>query len=340
MPAIASNDKVLVTGSNGYVSPWIIQTLLERGNSIRASVRSESKGRVLQELFKSHVPLELEIVVVPDMTKEGAWDEAVKGVQAIQHTATPVNFFVPDPKPEEPAIKGTVRVLESALKYKNDVKRVVITSSIVAVVKLADPPRAYDENDWNESSPEQLKRRAQMLAFMQSAWDFYERHKDGVSWDLITICPPLVIGAPLGEVSSAAELNTSLKIFATHILSEAPKSREMLGSPCVFGDVRDVAEAHVLALEKERAGGERIFVTAGTYIWQDLVDIANKVGLPSRTLSPGFPDLDRGVNGLSISNVKSVEILGLKYVSLEETTRHILEDFGRRELSRTRLHCL
>jgi nucleoside-diphosphate-sugar epimerase len=55
-----------------------------------------------------------------------------------------------------------------------------------------------------------------------------------------------------------------------HLLGDNPKPREMLGAPCIFGDVRDVAEAHVLALEKDKAGGERIFVTPGTYVWQDL----------------------------------------------------------------------
>jgi hypothetical protein len=68
MPTIASTDKVLVTGANGYIALWIVKTLLERGNSVRGSVRSESKGRVLRELFNSYGDL-LEIVVVPDMTK-------------------------------------------------------------------------------------------------------------------------------------------------------------------------------------------------------------------------------------------------------------------------------
>jgi hypothetical protein len=60
------------------------------------------------------------------------------------------------------------------------------------------------------------------------------------------------------------------------------------------------------------------------------VDIANKLNIPGRKLSVGFPDLDRGLGGLSISTQKSFEILGLKYRTLEDTTRHILEDFARR----------
>lgn len=54
------------------------------------------------------------------------------------------------------------------------------------------------------------------------------------------------------------------------MVSDAPKTREQLSDPNVWIDVRDLAEAHVLALEKEKAGGERFVIGAGSYIWQDL----------------------------------------------------------------------
>lgn len=68
MPTISSSDKVLVTGANGYIALWIVKVLLERGNSVRAAVRSESKARILREQFSSYGE-KLETVLVPDMTK-------------------------------------------------------------------------------------------------------------------------------------------------------------------------------------------------------------------------------------------------------------------------------
>jgi len=48
------------------------------------------------------------------------------------------------------------------------------------------------------------------------------------------------------------------------VVTDSPKTKEaLLGSTC-WVDVRDVALGHVLALEKEAAGGERIINTAGT----------------------------------------------------------------------------
>ncbi|KAH6916430.1 D-lactaldehyde dehydrogenase [Coprinopsis sp. MPI-PUGE-AT-0042] len=342
MHTITSTDKVLVTGGNGFIALYVVKTLLERGNSVRASVRSESKGRLLQKLFHSHGD-RLEIVVVPDMTVEGAWDEAVKGVQAIEHIATVVDSSNANPDPEvfiQPTIRGVLSILESALKYKNDIKRIVYTSSVVAVADFDQALRTYTEDDWNDSALQAVKEKgsaagvqtiyaASKVYAERAAWDFYKKHKNEVSWDLTVIFPPLVIGAPLGEVSIVAELNGSLAIFWNNILSEAPKTREGLSTPFVFGDVRDLAESHVLALEKERAGGERFFIVTGEHVWQDLLDIANKVS-PGRKLSPGFQDLDRSVKGMHFSPTKSVEILGMTYTPLEDTVKFMLDDFDKR----------
>ena len=35
-------------------------------------------------------------------------------------------------------------------------------------------------------------------------------------------------------------------------------------------DVRDVALAHILAAQKQEAGGERIIISAGDFVWSDL----------------------------------------------------------------------
>ena len=54
-----------------------------------------------------------------------------------------------------------------------------------------------------------------------------------------------------------------------NVLGESP-TREQLSGSIPVTDVRDLAEAHVLALEKEKAGGERIIAIKGTYVWQEL----------------------------------------------------------------------
>lgn len=67
MPAIQSG-KVLVTGANGYIALWVVKSLLEKGFSVRGTVRSEAKVTHLKETFKSYGN-RFEVVVVEDITK-------------------------------------------------------------------------------------------------------------------------------------------------------------------------------------------------------------------------------------------------------------------------------
>jgi len=82
--------KVLVTGTNGYLAVWTVKKYLEAGYSVRGTVRSLSKSAFLEEQFGEYGEhLEL---VVEDITKDNAFEEAVKGVDAITHTASPFHY--------------------------------------------------------------------------------------------------------------------------------------------------------------------------------------------------------------------------------------------------------
>ncbi|KAF9230160.1 hypothetical protein BU15DRAFT_11814, partial [Melanogaster broomeanus] len=86
MPAVQPEPpcKVLVSGATGYIAAWVVQALLERGYSVRGTARSVAKGEHLKKTFVSYGD-KFEVVVVEDMAKDGAFDEAVKGVDAIEH---------------------------------------------------------------------------------------------------------------------------------------------------------------------------------------------------------------------------------------------------------------
>ncbi|KAJ7902199.1 hypothetical protein B0H13DRAFT_2335734 [Mycena leptocephala] len=92
-----SSGKVLVSGANGFIATWAVRTLLEEGFSVGGAVQ---------------------LVVVSDITQDGAFDEAVKGVDAIEHMASPVHLNADNP--DEiivPTVKGMLSMLNSAMKY-------------------------------------------------------------------------------------------------------------------------------------------------------------------------------------------------------------------------------
>jgi hypothetical protein len=68
MPAIPSHSTILVTGANGYLGTWIVDGLLKRGYTVRASVRNTEKGRHLQKIFHS-LGDKLQAVATGDITE-------------------------------------------------------------------------------------------------------------------------------------------------------------------------------------------------------------------------------------------------------------------------------
>ena len=72
MPVVDKGSKVLVSGANGYIAMWIIRILLERGFTVRGTVRNEAKGKFLIDYFKSlGYDDKFEVVVVDDFEKVG-----------------------------------------------------------------------------------------------------------------------------------------------------------------------------------------------------------------------------------------------------------------------------
>lgn len=71
---------VLITGINGYIASRTAQTFLEAGYSVRGTVRSFPSAKGVQDVFKDYVKVgKLSFLEVPDITKSGAFNEAVKG---------------------------------------------------------------------------------------------------------------------------------------------------------------------------------------------------------------------------------------------------------------------
>jgi nucleoside-diphosphate-sugar epimerase len=72
MPSFGKGSKVLVSGANGYIAMWVVRTLLERGFTVRGTVRTEDKGKFMITYFESlGYGDELEVVIVDDLLKVG-----------------------------------------------------------------------------------------------------------------------------------------------------------------------------------------------------------------------------------------------------------------------------
>jgi nucleoside-diphosphate-sugar epimerase len=253
-----SSTPVLLTGITGFIGLHVARELLARGYRVRGTLRDEKRGSALRAALAPHVGevgdrLELRRA---DLTADAGWEAAAAGCEYVVHVASPIPSAMPKHEDEliVPAREGTLRVLRAA-EAAGTVKRVVLTSSIAAIMygHERDGSRAYDETVWTRLEAPGLNayEKSKTLA-EQAAWEFAKT----AHFELTTINPGLVLG-PVLEKDYGTSLEVILKLMR----------REMPGIPN-FGfalvDVRDVAWAHVTALETAQAAGQR-YPLAGSH---------------------------------------------------------------------------
>jgi nucleoside-diphosphate-sugar epimerase len=310
IPSVNSTKIVLITGINGYIASHIGLLFLKSGYTVHGTSRSQSSAhRLLDPDPDSPGPFhpyaaQYQHLIVPDITAPGAFDEAVRGVYAIIHVASPVDFsFKTVDEFFVPAVQGNLSILNSALKHAGpQLESFVLTSSIAAVSdRWKQPPgHAYTEEDWNTSgegiarNPETfsgpIAYGASKAASEKAMWDWHSTHKP--SFVCTAINPGVVTGPPILLPDSPEKLNLTLlpiwKIYAGECEDSNTRLPPQIGGASYI-DVRNVAELHFwAATHPEIAGGERYLATNGKAPPQAIADILRK-RFPEREILVGSP---------------------------------------------------
>ncbi|KAE8162275.1 hypothetical protein BDV40DRAFT_312561 [Aspergillus tamarii] len=323
---------ILVTGASGFVAAHIIEAFISAGYHVRGTVRSEATAEKVRRTFPRY-DQQLSFAIVPDIAKGDAFDEAVKGVDGIMHTACPGAIETENNERDivQPAINGTINILNSAQKHAHQVKRIVITSSFASMIDMSKgtwPGHIYSEKDWNPMTYGQAvsEGTSSVEAYLaakkvaeRAAWDFVR--DETTSFDLVTILPPMIYG-PNINATHVSQLNiTSADVY--RLMSPDSKPSDPIPDNGFWSwvDVRDVAQAHLRAYEVPEAGGERFFICAGNYSYQQIADILReKVPAVKDRVPVGKPG--SGFGGVELYKPdagKSQRILGLRYRGLEES---------------------
>ncbi|PNH44886.1 hypothetical protein VD0003_g9327 [Verticillium dahliae] len=328
--------KVLLTGGSGFIGGHILEQLLEQGHDAVVTVRSEDKAQKIRDDYKDLAAGRLTVAIVPDIAREDAFDEVVKspGLEAVLHTASPFHFNFTDPKKDliDPAVIGTTAILQALHRSAPGVKRVVITSSFASIIdaaRVTDPTKIFTERDWNpvtEADMTQSKAtayRASKKLAERAAWDFVAAAAPAPTFDLVTICPPLVLGPVGAHLASLDAINTSNERLVQLLRGDWTARVADTGAAVLWVDVRDCAAAHLRALEAPAAAGRRLFTTAGWFsnreiaavVRENFPELADR--LPGPEVEGGeFPPKDK-VYGYD--NTATNEILGIQWIGLEKS---------------------
>ncbi len=333
-----SEPLVLITGATGHIGFRTLVFLLQAGYRARVSSRKLAQAESLKraESIKPYLD-NIESIEVPDILASGAFDKAVEGVDYVLHLASPI------PKPGlvgdirtnfiDPAVKGTVGMLESAAKAET-VKRVVITSSVVVLAPKGgssitgpdDLSPVPDEAAIDAiTNPMFAYRASKRLAYAAAAKFMTERKP---KFDLVNVLPSYVQGRNELVTRKEDVHNGSNDVMVDLVLGS--KSALPRRASTVFVD--DVAKVEVMALDSKVVKSGEDFVAAGSpsgksVTWNNVTEIARR--LFPEAVQSGILPLGGNQETIEASYdvSKTEEVFGIKFAGLETQVKSLVGQY-------------
>ncbi|XP_052197793.1 dihydroflavonol 4-reductase-like [Diospyros lotus] len=313
---------VCVTGASGFMGSWLVMRLLQRGYTVRATVREPGnmkKVKPLVELPNADTNLTL---WKADLGEDGSFDEAIEGCSGVFHVATPMGFDSKDPEKEviDPAINGALSIIRSCAKART-VKRLVFTSS-AGTVDVQEPGKpVYDETDWSDLDFIHARKMTGWMYFvskMLAEKAASEAAKDS-KIEFISIVPTLVVG-PFIIPTFPPSLITALSPITGGAGNEGHLSIIKQGQ---FVHIDDLCEAHIFLYEHPEAEGRYICSSHEATIY-DLAEMM-RVNWPEYNVPAEFKGIEKNLSIVTFSS-KKLTGMGFEFkYSLEEMFRGAID---------------
>nr|AIB06741.1 dihydroflavonol 4-reductase [Mangifera indica]AIY25002.1 dihydroflavonol 4-reductase [Mangifera indica]AIY25003.1 dihydroflavonol 4-reductase [Mangifera indica] len=300
------SEVVCVTGASGFIGSWLIMRLLERGYSVRATVRDPNNMNKVKHLLelpnaKTHLTL-----WKADMTEEGSFDEAIKGCTGVFHVATPMFFDAKDPENEmiKPTINGMLDIMK-ACKNAKTVRRLVFTSSAGTLDVEEHKKPVYDESSWSDLEFVLATKMTGWMYFVsktlaeQAAWKFAEEN----NLDFISIIPSLVVG-PFLMPSMPPSLISALSPITGN------EDHYSIIKQGQFVHLDDLCNSHIFLYEKPEAKGRYICSSDSATILEVAKLLREKY--PEYNIPTKFKGVDDNLENYKFSSKKLTD-LGFKF---------------------------
>ena len=241
--------KYFVTGATGFLGGVLVRKLREQGHEVHASVRDPEKAQDLQaigvKLFKG------------DVTDKESMREAMLGVDGVYHVAGWYKIGVKDKRDAERVnVQGTRNVLE--LMQELNIPKGIYTST--CAVNSDTHGKVVDES-YRFSGKHLSEYDRTKAAAHKIAKEFIAK-----GLPLVIVMPGLIYGP--GDTSSLRES------IISHLQGQLPMMPAEAGN-CP-AHVEDVAQGHILAMEKGRIG-ESYIISGDRYLLADAFQLASQI---------------------------------------------------------------
>ncbi|XP_059455722.1 tetraketide alpha-pyrone reductase 2-like [Corylus avellana] len=292
-----------VTGGTGLIAAYLVKALLDKGHTVRTTVRDPGDVRKVGFLWELNGAKERLKLIKADLLVEGSFDDAVQGVDGVFHTASPVVVPYDDNIKAsliDPCINGTLNVLSSCSKASS-VKRVVLTSSCSSIRYCDDAQQVSTFNESNWSDPDYCKRHNLWYAYAKTfaekeAW----RMAKESGMDLVVVNPSFVVGPLL------APQPTSTLLLILNLIKGV--NGEYPNTTVGFVHIDDVIAAHMLAMGEKRASG-RLICSSSVAHWSQIIEML-------RAKYPSYPFVNKCSNHKGDSSPHSMDTTKITQLGL------------------------
>jgi dihydroflavonol-4-reductase len=246
----------LVTGASGFLGWHVARVLLERGYPVRALVREGSRVD----------GLDIERVT-GDLRDPASLERAVAGCGLLFHVAADYRLWAKNPRELiDSNVKGTRNMLEAARKA--GIEGVVYTSTVGCI---GIPKDGIGDEDTPGS-----------LSEMKGTYKVSKWAAEDVAHEFAASGFPVVIVNPTAPVGDHDVKPTPTgRIVLDFLNGDMPA---FIDTGLNIVDVRDVAEGHLLALERGRPGERYILGSENLTLAQILQKLAKITGRKAPTI--------------------------------------------------------
>ena len=337
MAPVPKSGTVAVTGAAGFVGGWVVHRLLDKGHRVRACVRNaDDPARV--DFLKAMPGFASGRLTLhsADLDNAGDFDAVFAGCHGVCHVAHVSDYG------DHEYVRGVCDHLIASVNKARTVSRVVVTSSIAAMMSEADMqeyvrrPTFYEDRYPDENHPHRTpQRQGYSMGKVIAERAFSDAAEASGDWDAITCCPADNVGpilSPHQKNMGPWQHNIETMLTGKYYQNGAYR-------PWMTVDVRDDADCHVALLESALVNNGERYIAWSTEtrdvedICADIDRLLPELGHATPEVTDQFPDHIKAREaefraiwaGCDLRNDRIRAVTGVEFRPLDDSIRDCVE---------------